>query len=89
MCIRDRVQPVVAGQPVGIDANLGQRCLQLLKADLEARGYDMATLTQALVDGMTPDFDALGGAMNEVIRDETSHWTDADRAAVAAYLLSE
>jgi hypothetical protein len=29
----------------------------------------------------------LGGAMGEVITDETSHWTDADRAAVAEYLL--
>jgi hypothetical protein len=31
--------------------------------------------------------DSLGGPMGEVIEDETSHWTDADRAAVAAYLL--
>jgi mono/diheme cytochrome c family protein len=76
----------LAGNTVG---GPGGKAPSLLKADLEARGYDMATLTQALVDGMTPDFDALGGAMNEVIRDETSHWTEADRAAVAAYLLSD
>jgi hypothetical protein len=26
---------------------------------------------------------------DEVIEDETSHWTDADRAAVVTYLLSQ
>jgi hypothetical protein len=30
----------------------------------------------------------LGGAMDDVIQDSTSHWSDADRAAVAVYLLS-
>ena len=32
-------------------------------------------------------FEVLGGAMGEVIEDGTSHWTDADREAVASYLL--
>lgn len=67
----------------------GGRAPSLLKADLEAHQYDRETLVQALVDGFTPGFDVLGGAMGEVIADETSHWTDEDRAAVAEYLLSD
>jgi hypothetical protein len=30
----------------------------------------------------------LGGAMAEVVEDETSHWTDPDREAVAEYLFT-
>jgi hypothetical protein len=43
---------------------------------------------QTLTDGFTPGFDSLAGAMSEVVRDETSQWTDEDRRAVAVYLLS-
>ena len=31
----------------------------------------------------------MGGSMAEVIKDGTSQWTDADRAAIAEYLLAE
>ena len=41
------------------------------------------------MDGFTPGFDVLGGAMGEVIKDGTSQWTEADRAAIAEYLLAE
>ena len=37
------------------------------------------SLAQTLSDGFTPGFDSLGGAMGEVIDDETSQWTDEDR----------
>jgi mono/diheme cytochrome c family protein len=61
-----------------------------LKADvLGKEGYDATSLASVLKDGFTPDFDVLGGAMGEVITDGSSHWTDEDRAAVAAYLLNQ
>lgn len=44
---------------------------------------DIATY---LKSGMTPDFDFAGGAMGGVIADSTSKLTDADRAAIVAYL---
>lgn len=65
----------------------GGKAPSLLKADLEKKQYDPESLASVLVDGFTPEMDSLGRAMGEVIEDETSHWTDEDRAAVAAYLL--
>ena len=38
-----------------------------------------------LETGLLPDFDAVGGAMGEVVR-ATSKLTGEDRAAIAAYL---
>jgi mono/diheme cytochrome c family protein len=45
---------------------------------------DIVTL---LRDGHTPDFDFIGGAMAEIVRN-TSRLTDADRRAIALYLRS-
>lgn len=45
---------------------------------------DIITL---LKDGQTPDFDFVGGAMAEIVRN-TSRLDDADRRAIAAYLQS-
>ena len=56
---------------------------------LRAEGYDRGVLVEALQTGFTPNFDVLGGAMGEVIRDSTSQWTEADLEAVAVYLLGE
>jgi mono/diheme cytochrome c family protein len=42
-------------------------------------------IASVLKDGLTPDFDSLGGSMAAVVRN-WSHVGDADRAAVAAYL---
>lgn len=64
----------------------GGRAPSLLAADLAEDGYDAATLAQTLSDGFTPNFDVLGGAMGEFIKDGSSHWTPEDREAVAAYL---
>ena len=74
----------LSGNPGG---GTGGKAPSLLKADLEKKQYTPDALVSVLVDGFTPEFDALGGPMGEVIADETSQWTDADRAAVAAYLL--
>jgi mono/diheme cytochrome c family protein len=46
------------------------------------REDDIAT---ALKDGETPDFDLLGGAMAEIVRN-TARLTEDDRRAIAAYL---
>jgi len=75
----------LTGNPVG---GTGGRAPALTAEALQAEGYDEATLVEALKTGFTPDFDVLGRAMGEVITDETSHWTDEDLAAVAAYLMA-
>jgi mono/diheme cytochrome c family protein len=65
----------------------GGKAPSLLKADLTKHEYDVPSLASVLTDGFTPEMDSLGRAMGEVIEDETSQWTDADRQAVATYLL--
>jgi mono/diheme cytochrome c family protein len=40
-----------------------------------------------LTDGHTPDFDFVGGAMNEIVKN-TARLTAEDRRAIAVYLLS-
>jgi hypothetical protein len=40
-----------------------------------------------LKDGQTPDFDFVGGAMAEIVRN-TARLTDADRRAIAVFLHS-
>lgn len=74
----------LSGNPAG---GTGGKAPSLLVARLTQRGYDVAAIASALSDGFTPDFNVLGSAMGEVIADGTSHWTDADREAVASYLL--
>jgi mono/diheme cytochrome c family protein len=49
--------------------------------------WKQADLADFLKSGMTPDFDSVGGSMAEVIQN-TSRLTDADRAAMAEYLVS-
>jgi mono/diheme cytochrome c family protein len=74
---------------MGSPGGTGGRAPALTREALVAEGYDVETLMQTLRDGFTPGFDVLGGPMGEVIRDSTSHWTDADLEAVATYLLAE
>lgn len=45
-------------------------------------------IVSLLEDGFLPDGDVIGGAMADVIEDGAAHWRDADRRAVAEYLLS-
>jgi mono/diheme cytochrome c family protein len=73
----------------GSPGGTGGRAPALTREALLEEGYDVATLAQTLADGFTPGFDVLGGSMGEVIKDGTSQWTDADRAAIAEYLLAE
>jgi mono/diheme cytochrome c family protein len=67
----------------------GGRSPPLTREALAAEGYDAALLVDALKTGFTPNFDVLGGGMAEVVADATSHWTDEDLEAIAAYLLGE
>lgn len=76
----------LTGNPAG---GTGGRAPSLLAASLVDAGYDLDTLAQTLSDGFTPSFDVLGGTMGEVISESTAYWTQDDREAVAAYLLSE
>lgn len=45
-------------------------------------------IASLLEDGTMPDGDFIGGSMSEVIEYSSSHWTEADRNAVAEYILS-
>jgi mono/diheme cytochrome c family protein len=51
-------------------------------------GWSPSDVTFALQTGILPDGDALGGAMGEVIRDNTGKLSAGDRATIAEYLLS-
>jgi mono/diheme cytochrome c family protein len=74
------------GNPAG---GPGGRTPPITPEALASEGYDQALLVEALKTGFTPNFDVLGGAMGEVIADGTSHWTDGDLEAVAAFLLGK
>jgi len=50
-------------------------------------GWSLDDITTLLKDGQTPDFDFVGGAMGEIVRN-TSRLDDADRRAIAVYLKS-
>jgi len=49
--------------------------------------WSKADIADFLKSGLTPDFDSVGGSMAEVIQN-TSRLNDADRAAMAEYLVS-
>lgn len=50
--------------------------------------WTVADVTYLLAIGLLPDGDVVGDSMGEVVENGTSKLTDADRAAIAAYLLS-
>ncbi len=67
----------------------GGRAPAITADRLRSEGYDRQLLVEALQTGFTPNFDVLGGAMGEVVRDQTSQWTPEDLNAVAAFLFGE
>jgi mono/diheme cytochrome c family protein len=73
----------------GSPGGTGGKAPAITRDALLAEGYDQALLAQTLMDGFTPGFDVLGGPMGEVIADSTSQWTEADRAAIAEFLMTE
>lgn len=74
----------LTGNPAG---GVGGKAPPITTEALTEEGYAVDTVASVLSDGFTPDSDVLGGAMGEVIADGTSQWTDADRLAVASYLM--
>jgi mono/diheme cytochrome c family protein len=73
----------------GSPGGTGGKAPAITRDALTKHEYDVPVLAQTLMDGFTPGFDVLGGAMAEVVADSTSQWTDEDRLAVATYLLAE
>lgn len=72
----------------GSDALPGGSVAPSIRAeDLRARGWTAASLAYALRTGLAPDGDALGGSMAEVVHAGTSYLDEADREAIAAYIL--
>ena len=60
-----------------------------LTAEALAPFYEEADLEDTLKTGVASSGDDLGGEMAEVVKDSTSKLTDADRHAIAAYLLGK
>ena len=56
---------------------------------LRARGWDTGSLADALRTGITPEGDAFGGAMGEVVLYGTSFLSEADRQAIATSLMDD
>ena len=56
---------------------------------LEMRGWTVPKLAYSLKTGITPSGDAFGGSMGEVVLYGTKFLTDADREAMAIYLLDD
>ncbi|MVO17614.1 c-type cytochrome [Parasedimentitalea huanghaiensis] len=54
---------------------------------LRERGWTVESLAYGLRSGIMPDGDVFGGGMGEVVNYGTSFLTDADRTAIATYLM--
>jgi mono/diheme cytochrome c family protein len=67
----------------------GSKAPPILAADLVARGWTVANMAYALRTGVMPDGDVFGGGMAEVVQAGTSFMEEADREAIAAYLLDQ
>jgi len=67
----------------------GSKAPPILAAGLAATGWTMANMAYALRTGVMPDGDVLGGSMAEVVHAGTSFLDDADRDAIATYLLDQ
>jgi len=66
----------------------GSAAPSIRAADLLTAGWTVKNLEYALRTGMMPSGDVLGGSMAEVVQAGTSFLTEADRVAIASYLLS-
>lgn len=60
----------------------------ILAVALVAKGWTVANMAYALRTGVMPDGDVLGGSMAEVVQYSTSYMDDADREAIATFLLT-
>ena len=67
----------------------GDKAPAIDRRTLRERGWDVDSLAFALRTGITPEGDAFGGAMGEVVLEGTRYLTKADRDAIATYLMDE
>ena len=67
----------------------GNKAPPILAADLVAKGWTVANMAYALRTGVMPDGDVFGGGMAEVVQAGTAFMGDADREAIATYLLDQ
>lgn len=65
----------------------GNTAPSITATDLAAGGWSEAAITYSLRTGLMPDGDVFGGSMAEAVRDGTSFLDEADRQAIAAYLM--
>jgi mono/diheme cytochrome c family protein len=61
------------------------RVPNITPAGKEVSGWSAADIAYYLESGFTPDFDTVGGSM-VAVQEALAHLSDADRAAIAAYL---
>ncbi len=66
----------------------GEKVPAITAEDLTKAGWTAADIAYGLKTGLTPEGDALGGSMGEVIKSGTAWLTDEDRQAIATYLLA-
>jgi mono/diheme cytochrome c family protein len=76
-------------QLAGTSAGPGGKAVPNITPDPETGigRWSKDDITALLKDGQTPDFDFVGGAMTEIVKN-TTRLTDADRSAIATYLRS-
>lgn len=67
----------------------GSSAPPIRSAGLRTDGWTVRNLTYALRTGIKPNGDVLGGSMAEVIKAGTSYLNDADRQAIATFLLDQ
>ena len=67
----------------------GEKAPAIDHQTLRERDWDVDSLAFALRTGITPEGDAFGGAMGEVVLHGTAYLTEADREAIATYLMDE
>ncbi|MBB3710757.1 mono/diheme cytochrome c family protein [Limimaricola variabilis] len=65
----------------------GSAAPSIRAADLKEDGWTASALAYALETGITPSGDVFGGSMAEVVEQGTSFLDEADRRAIATYLL--
>ncbi len=67
----------------------GERVPAITKEALTKAGWTAGDIAYALKTGLTPEGDAMGGSMGEVVTGSTSMLSDEDRQAIATYLLDQ
>jgi mono/diheme cytochrome c family protein len=75
----------LAGNPVGAE---GKPVPNITPHEDGIGDWSATDIAFALESGLKPDYDSFGGGMGEVVKDSTSRLTEADRNAIADYLLS-